>query len=118
MKPCLLLNKVNKDGGDERARTADLLVANEALSQLSYIPNTEEFLLSGPAVRGPIVFRRVFFVQRSFEFPDRLPQRPGDIRKPLGSENHQHDDQDEQQFSETQLSEHAPFLPLRAVFRV
>ena len=25
-------------GGDERARTADLLVANEALSQLSYIP--------------------------------------------------------------------------------
>ena len=26
-------------GGDERARTADLLVANEALSQLSYIPN-------------------------------------------------------------------------------
>ena len=25
-------------GGDERARTADLLVANQALSQLSYIP--------------------------------------------------------------------------------
>ncbi len=29
---------VEKNGGDERARTADLLVANEALSQLSYIP--------------------------------------------------------------------------------
>ena len=27
-----------KSGGDERDRTADLLVANEALSQLSYIP--------------------------------------------------------------------------------
>ena len=27
-----------KTGGDERARTADLLVANQALSQLSYIP--------------------------------------------------------------------------------
>src|SRR3990170_5151991 len=25
-------------GGDERIRTADLLVANEALSQLSYVP--------------------------------------------------------------------------------
>jgi hypothetical protein len=27
-----------KNGGDERDRTADLLVANETLSQLSYIP--------------------------------------------------------------------------------
>src|SRR5262247_2861735 len=27
-----------KDGGDERIRTADPLVANEVLSQLSYIP--------------------------------------------------------------------------------
>ncbi len=26
------------DGGDERARTADLLVANQVLSRLSYIP--------------------------------------------------------------------------------
>ena len=29
---------LSEPGGDERARTADLLVANEALSQLSYIP--------------------------------------------------------------------------------
>ncbi len=29
---------LSKPGGDERNRTADLLVANEALSQLSYIP--------------------------------------------------------------------------------
>ena len=28
-----------KDGGDERVRTADLLVANEAFSQLNYRPN-------------------------------------------------------------------------------
>src|SRR5262245_14442888 len=30
----------NKNGGDERIRTADPLVANEVLSQLSYIPMT------------------------------------------------------------------------------
>jgi hypothetical protein len=31
-------------GGDERARTADLLVANEALSQLSYIPSPRRLI--------------------------------------------------------------------------
>ena len=30
-----------KIGGAERNRTADLLIANEALSQLSYSPNAE-----------------------------------------------------------------------------
>ena len=40
-----------KTGGDERARTADLLVANEALSQLSYIP-TGRFDLTGSP--GPV----------------------------------------------------------------
>ena len=34
------------DGGDERARTADLLVANQALSRLSYIPISNS--LQGP----------------------------------------------------------------------
>jgi hypothetical protein len=35
----------NKDGGDERIRTADPLVANEVLSQLSYIPTViSEFI--------------------------------------------------------------------------
>ncbi len=34
----------DNDGGDERDRTADLLVANETLSQLSYIPSTKFFL--------------------------------------------------------------------------
>ena len=29
-----------ENGGDDRDRTGDLLVANEALSQLSYIPET------------------------------------------------------------------------------
>ena len=29
-------------GGDERDRTADLFVANEALSQLSYTPKTAD----------------------------------------------------------------------------
>ena len=32
-----------RNGGDERDRTADLLVANEALSQLSYIPTRYRF---------------------------------------------------------------------------
>ena len=31
---------VRKNGGDERDRTADLLIANETLSQLSYIPTS------------------------------------------------------------------------------
>ena len=35
------------NGGDERARTADLLVANQALSRLSYIPTSNS--LQGPA---------------------------------------------------------------------
>ena len=38
-------------GGDERARTADLLVANEALSQLSYIPNRDIPSATHPEVR-------------------------------------------------------------------
>ena len=42
-----------KHGGDERNRTADLLVANEALSQLSYIPMLPtEFPLKTMAERG------------------------------------------------------------------
>ena len=32
------MNESGKDGGPERDRTAGLLVANEALSQLSYRP--------------------------------------------------------------------------------
>src|SRR5499426_1032561 len=36
-----------KDGGDERIRTADPLVANEVLSQLSYIP------MDGCRIRAP-----------------------------------------------------------------
>ena len=35
---------VKETGGDERARTADLLVANQALSQLSYIPKPDRHL--------------------------------------------------------------------------
>jgi hypothetical protein len=36
-----------KNGGDERDRTADLLVANETLSQLSYIPTSITFSCGG-----------------------------------------------------------------------
>ena len=41
-------NKLNYDdiGGDKRDRTADLLRARQALSQLSYIPNFITFLLA------------------------------------------------------------------------
>ena len=46
--PCVSLGLLMKcikrqgisNGGDERDRTVDLLVANEALSQLSYIPTS------------------------------------------------------------------------------
>ena len=38
----IYFNKLNYDdiGGDKRDRTADLLRARQALSQLSYIPNS------------------------------------------------------------------------------
>ena len=39
--------KEAKYGGDERDRTADLLVANETLSQLSYIPTSITWLYAG-----------------------------------------------------------------------
>ena len=42
-------------GGDERDRTADLLVANEALSQLSYIPTYSVSMLAGEAGLAPAV---------------------------------------------------------------
>jgi hypothetical protein len=51
--PCLKASEAGfrpswlQSGGDERDRTADLLVANEALSHLSYIPRT-----------APVVARR------------------------------------------------------------
>ena len=34
------------NGGDSRVRTGDLLLARQALSQLSYIPDSRRFLLS------------------------------------------------------------------------
>ena len=40
------------DGGDERDRTADLLVANQALSQLSYIPTHDSNRAAGPLLRS------------------------------------------------------------------
>ena len=41
---------LNQGGGGERIRTVDLLVANQALSQLSYSPSFKKgLLLSGPA---------------------------------------------------------------------
>src|SRR5678815_314072 len=42
-----------KDGGDERIRTADPLVANEVLSQLSYIPNSETEIAARRWARAP-----------------------------------------------------------------
>ena len=37
---------LNQGGGGERIRTVDLLVANQALSQLSYTPGSEAGLLN------------------------------------------------------------------------
>ena len=42
-----LANEIVKNGGDERDRTADLLIANETLSQLSYIPTVIIWLCAG-----------------------------------------------------------------------
>ncbi len=45
-------------GGDERIRTADLRVANAALSQLSYIPGTSVGRLSVPGSSVPETVNR------------------------------------------------------------
>ena len=42
-----------KDGGGERDRTDGLLVANQALSQLSYTPVRHPAIVSGPGVGRP-----------------------------------------------------------------
>ena len=42
-----------KDGGGERDRTDGLLVANQALSQLSYTPARQPIFASGPGVGRP-----------------------------------------------------------------
>ena|ERR1700722_12672965 len=39
-----------KNGGDERDRTADLLVANETLSQLSYIPTFSDHTINARTI--------------------------------------------------------------------
>ena len=51
-------------GGAERDRTAGLLVANEALSQLSYSPTKEEQLF--------LVYQRVGNSQIAASFPRKL----------------------------------------------
>ena len=60
---------VGGNGGDERSRTADLLVANEALSQLSYIPT---YIIYGAPSGAPDVRRSLY----SFGRPIASPQRP------------------------------------------
>jgi hypothetical protein len=47
MQPTVRWTAAGKYGGAERDRTADLLVANEALSQLSYSPKTF-YILTAP----------------------------------------------------------------------
>ena len=65
------LGLAQKDGGDERIRTADPLVANEVLSQLSYSPKnllrSNKFLyfphlklLSKGEVRRTFRYRKIF----------------------------------------------------------
>ena len=41
------------DGGDSRDRTGDLLLARQALSQLSYTPGYRCFLVVGPSGLEP-----------------------------------------------------------------
>jgi hypothetical protein len=43
---------MNVDGGAERDRTADLVIANDALSQLSYSPAST--CMDVPTGRGPV----------------------------------------------------------------
>ena len=56
-------------GGDERDRTADLLVANQALSQLSYIPMHEVQIRTEPSCAGAA--------------PPVEPRRPPPLAPPL-----------------------------------
>src|SRR5659263_317715 len=51
LHPCFALRA--KDGGGERDRTDGLLVANQALSQLSYTPARQPTIASGPGVDRP-----------------------------------------------------------------
>ncbi len=58
--PLLYLSALAAVGGGERDRTDDLLVANQALSQLSYTPKGIHILLcigaqeSSPTLRNPL----------------------------------------------------------------
>src|SRR5262249_11780097 len=45
-------NVLHGNGGDDRDRTDDLLVANEALSQLSYIPTPKRSCVADSQPRG------------------------------------------------------------------
>jgi hypothetical protein len=40
---------LSSSGGGKRTRTADILLAKQALYQLSYTPNFISFLISGPS---------------------------------------------------------------------
>jgi hypothetical protein len=44
-----------RDGGDNRARTGDLLRAKQALSQLSYIPNKTKYPVAYPRQKNGVV---------------------------------------------------------------
>ena len=46
---------MRKDGADERTRTADLLITNQLLYQLSYVgPRGPAQSLAGPAPKTPL----------------------------------------------------------------
>ena len=49
---CVVVCRSMDDGGDRGTRTPDLVVANDALSQLSYIPKTGDNCLKATVPRG------------------------------------------------------------------
>ena len=52
-KPAVAQRSRAKAGGDDRARTGDLLRAREALSQLSYVPKLAEWWAILDSNQGP-----------------------------------------------------------------
>jgi hypothetical protein len=57
-------------GGDERDRTADLLLARQALSQLSYTPTTERVLIIAEQIKSK---RKIYCLEVYSGHLDLLP---------------------------------------------
>src|SRR5207247_5431162 len=77
----VLLKKEPKDGGAEGSRTPDLLIANEALYQLSYDPNTWWRYYAVLSVKGKLIWNSFKTGDRELakrKLPKKM-ERPGRV---------------------------------------